>query len=134
MTEESTWPGLVERSRRFVDAANRRDVEALMSEFVYVDGPEPASGRGHAAMWSTWSSMLSAWRDHRAAGEEYRELADGGVLTLTTFSGRGRAGGIELPKALARGASVMSGHDGLVTKIVLYMNRDRALADLGLEE
>jgi len=103
-------------------------------EFLYVDGPEPASGRGHAAMWSTWSGMLSAWRDHRAAGEEYRELADGGILTLTTFSGRGQASGIELPKALARGASVMYVHDGLVTKIVLYMNRDRALADLGLTE
>jgi hypothetical protein len=83
-------------------------------------------------MWSTWSGMLSAWRDHRAAGEEYRELADGGILTLTTFSGRGQASGIELPNALARCASVMYVFDGLVTKIVLYMNRARALADLGL--
>jgi hypothetical protein len=78
--------------------------------------------------------MLSARRDHRAAGEEYREPADGGILTLTTFSGRGQASEIELPKALARGASVMYVRHGLVTKIVLYMNRDRALADLGLTE
>jgi hypothetical protein len=34
----------------------------------------------------------------------------------------------------ARGASVMYVHDGRVEKIVLYMERNRALADLGLAE
>jgi hypothetical protein len=103
-------------------------------EFVYVDGPEPTSGRGHAAMWAAWRSVLSAWQDHRATAEEYRELADGGILAFTTFGGRGHASGIELPRGLARGASVMYVRDARVTKVVLYMNRDRALADLELEE
>ena len=47
-------------------------------EYVFADGPEPASGRGHAAMWIAWRGVLSAWRDHRVIAEEYRELDDGG--------------------------------------------------------
>jgi ketosteroid isomerase-like protein len=103
-------------------------------EYVFADGPEPASGRGHDAMWVAWRSVLSAWRDHRAIAEEYRELDDGGILALTTFRGRGEASGIELTHALARGASVMYVREGQVKRIVLYMGRDRALADLGLKE
>jgi hypothetical protein len=70
-------------------------------QFEYVDGLEPASGRGHAAMWAVWHKVLGAWQDHRAVAEEYRELEDGGILTLTTFGGRGQASGIELRQALA---------------------------------
>ena len=102
-------------------------------EYVFADGPEPASGRGHAAMWVAWRGVLSAWRDHRAIAEEYRELADGGILALTTFRG-GEASGIELTDGLARGASLMYVRGGQVERIVLYMDRDRAFADLGLAE
>jgi ketosteroid isomerase-like protein len=103
-------------------------------EFVYADGPEPVSGRGHDAMWVAWRGVLSAWQDHRATAEEHRQLDDGSILTLTSFGGRGVASGIELPHGLARGASVMHIRDGRVARIILYMDRDRALADLGLEE
>jgi len=40
-------------------------------EFVFADGPEPASGRGPAAMWGVWRDVLSAWREYRAVAEEY---------------------------------------------------------------
>ena len=103
-------------------------------EYVFADGPEPTSGRGHAAMWIAWRGVLSAWRDHRVIAEEHRELDDGGILTLTTFGGRGEASGIELTDAMARGASVMYVREGQVERIVLYMNRAIALADLGLKE
>ena len=35
---------------------------------------------------------------------------------------------------LARGASLMEMREGKVTKLVLYWDRDHALADLGLED
>jgi ketosteroid isomerase-like protein len=113
---------------------SRHDWADSEMEFVYADGPEPASGRGPAAMWAVWRDVLTAWRDHRVIAEEYRELDDGAILTLTAFSARGRTSGIELTHVLAKGASVMQMQAGRVVKVVLYFDRDRALADLGLEQ
>jgi ketosteroid isomerase-like protein len=103
-------------------------------EYVIADGPEPVSGRGIAGMAAAWRAVLTAWRDYRAIAEEYGELDEGRVLVLAAFSARGRASNIEVRQVLARGASVVQIHDRQVTKLVLYFNRDRALADLGLEE
>ena len=102
-------------------------------EYVIADGPSPSSRRGIAAMGTAWRDVLSAWRDYRADGEEHRELPDGRILTLSAFSARGRTSNIEVRHVLARGASVMQIDDGKVTKLALYFNRDRPLADLGLE-
>jgi len=113
---------------------SRADWADREMEFVFADGPEPASGRGPAAMWVAWRDVLSAWRDHRVVAEECRELDDGSILTLTAFSARGRSSGIELTQVLARGASLMEMREGKVTKLVLYWERDHALADLGLED
>jgi len=84
-------------------------------------------------MWVAWRDVPSAWRDDRVVAEECRELDDGSILTLTAFSARGRSSGIELTQVLARGASLMEMREGKVTKLVLYWERDHALADLGLE-
>jgi hypothetical protein len=42
MPEESTSPDLVELNRRFVEAWNRRDVEAVMNSFA----PDAVGGDG----------------------------------------------------------------------------------------
>jgi ketosteroid isomerase-like protein len=101
-------------------------------EYVIADGPEPVSGRGVAGMAAAWRAVLSAWRDYRATAEEYRELDEERVLVLTAFSARGRASNIEVAQVLSKGASLMQIHDGKVTRLVLYFNRESALADLGL--
>jgi ketosteroid isomerase-like protein len=48
--------------------------------------------------------------------------------------GHGKASGLDLAELDTRGAVVYHVHDGRLTKIVGYYDRDRALADLGLEE
>ena len=101
-------------------------------EFVIADGPSPSRQRGVIAMTKAWGDVLEVWRDYRAVAEGYRELNDGSVLVATAFSARGRTSNIEVRQVLARGASVLSLRDGKVTKLVLYFNRERALADLGL--
>jgi ketosteroid isomerase-like protein len=50
------------------------------------------------------------------------------------LSGRGKASGLEVSDTETKGANLFHIRDGKVTKLVLYWDRDRAFADLGLEE
>jgi ketosteroid isomerase-like protein len=55
------------------------------------------------------------------------------VLVLFHVFGRGRTSGLELGQFQQRPATVFYVREGKVTKNVTYLDRDRALADLGLE-
>ena len=81
-----------------------------------------------------WREFVGDWSDFRSDAEEYRELDDERVLVLHSFSGRGRTSGVEVGPTGARGACLFHVSAGKVTKLLLYSVRDRALADLGLEE
>ncbi len=101
-------------------------------EFEWADGPEPGTATGLAAMAQSYSGWLNAWEDFRAEAEEFRELDSKRVLVLAHNTGRGKASGLDLRQNPTKQASLFHVHDGKVTKIVLYWNRDRAFADLGL--
>src|SRR2546423_4909753 len=60
-------------------------------ELVAIGGPDPGRTTGRAAMREGWRDFLSAWRDYRVTGEEFRELAGGRVLVFNRIGGRGRA-------------------------------------------
>ena len=103
-------------------------------EWTAVDGLSPDSSRGVAAMGAGWREFVTDWEDFRAEAEEYRELDEERVLALHRFTGRGKASGIEVGPTGSRGACLFHVVDGKVTKLLLYSVRDRAYADLGLEE
>jgi ketosteroid isomerase-like protein len=103
-------------------------------ELVYVDGPDPGSWRGQAGMAEGFLNTLTAWKDVTATADEYRELDDRRVLALDRRSARGKTSGLELAELRTKGATLWHVNDGKVVKLVLYWDRDRALADLGLEE
>jgi ketosteroid isomerase-like protein len=98
-------------------------------ELVIADGPSPGTWTGLAGVATGWGQWLSAWADFRGAAEDYRELDDDRVLVLTRASGRGKQSGLELEQ---KGAGVVEIRAGNVVRIVRYLDRDRALADLGL--
>jgi ketosteroid isomerase-like protein len=98
-------------------------------EYTIVDGPQPGTWIGH--MPKGFRDWTSAWEGYRTEAEEYRELDAGRVLVLTRASGRGKRSGIELSQLQGM---VFYVRDGKVTKLVIYSDGDRALADLGLEE
>jgi ketosteroid isomerase-like protein len=102
-------------------------------EYVVVGGLEPRSGTGLAGMTEAMRGVLSAWEDHRIEAVECRELDDERVLVFTRASGRGRASGLDLAQLRAEWIDVLRVRDGKVTRLVTYADRDRALADLGLE-
>jgi ketosteroid isomerase-like protein len=103
-------------------------------EYTAVDGLTPGTSHGIADMGAGWRYFMADWSDFRAFAEGYRELGDEQVLVLHRFSGRGKTSGVEVAPTGSRGACVFHVADGEVTRLLLYSIRDRALADLGLEE
>jgi ketosteroid isomerase-like protein len=103
-------------------------------EFVMADGPTPGNWTGLAGMVEGVRSFLSVWDDWRFAAEGYRQLADGRVLVFTRYSGRGKKSGLKVEQVGSKGASVFAIRDGKVVRLVAYLNRQTALAELGLSE
>ena len=103
-------------------------------EVVLVDGPSPQHWKGLAGMAEGWREFLSAWADYRVEADEYRELDDERVLVLISQSGRGKASGLELHQMCSEAAALFHIQDGKAKRFVRYFDRERALADLGLEE
>jgi ketosteroid isomerase-like protein len=103
-------------------------------EFVVTDGPAPGSWTGVAGTAEGWRDFLSAFRDFRVDVEEYRELDAERVLVLHDLSGRGKTSAPQVERIRTKGANVLYLRNGKVTKSVFYFDRERALADLGLEE
>jgi ketosteroid isomerase-like protein len=98
-------------------------------EFVVADGPEPGSWTGREDLGRTLLEFRGAWEEYHSEVEEYFDLDDEGVFVLTYVVGRGKASGVEMS---GRRANVFRFRDGKVTSLVVYWNRARALADLGL--
>jgi len=104
-------------------------------EFVIADGPEPVSLRGLRATLEYWREFLSSRTDYRLVGDGYRELNPERVLVLVHASGgRGKTSSVELGHHGGGGVLIFSVRADKVTRLVTYFNRERALADFGLEE
>jgi ketosteroid isomerase-like protein len=100
-------------------------------EFVVVDGPSPGGLTGVAAVEQNWRDFEGAWENWRNSAEAYREIDNERVLVLDRASGRGKTSGLPVT---THGATLFQVRAGKVTRIATYWDRDRALADLGVEE
>jgi ketosteroid isomerase-like protein len=104
-------------------------------ELVIADGPAPGHWRGLSACAEAWRDLLSAWTDMHPDAEEYREVDDERVFVLAHFSGYGKTSGLDLDRITGgRGAALFHVRDGKVTRHVVYLDRARAMADLGFAE
>jgi ketosteroid isomerase-like protein len=101
-------------------------------EYVIADGPSPGSWTGLAGMTEAARSWMSVWEDFRFEADGYRELDDENVLVLVHRGGRGKASRLELEQMRTEGAHLFQVRGGKVTRLVHYLDRERALADLGL--
>jgi ketosteroid isomerase-like protein len=102
-------------------------------DYAIADGPAPGRWRGLAKMAAAWREVLDAATDVRAEAEYYLELDGDRVLVLVHDSGRGKASGLEVGQTRA-GANLFHVRDGKVTRLFVYFERERALADLGLAQ
>jgi ketosteroid isomerase-like protein len=103
-------------------------------EAVIADGPTPHTSTGLAGMAEGWGEFLRAWENFHHGADEYRDLDGERVLVLVHWGGRGKASGLEVAQMTTRAAVLFHVRAGKATRIVAYLDRDRALADLGLEE
>jgi ketosteroid isomerase-like protein len=99
-------------------------------EFVVPDGPEPGTWTGVAGMAKAIHDIFSALENFRVKATEFRELDDGQVLALVRFRASGKTSAVDVDQ---ESAELFHVRDGRVTRLVAYWERDRALADLGLE-
>ena len=103
-------------------------------EFVQPDGPEPSRATGLAEMATAGRKRLNAFAGVRVEAEEYRELDDSRVFVLVRSRGVAQTSGIDLGQvAGGRTALLASLRDGKVMRLVVYFDRARALAGLGIE-
>src|SRR5437016_1881292 len=101
-------------------------------ECVFAGGPDPRSWTGLTGMAEGMRSWISAWSDFRAEAEEYRELDSERVLVLSHVIARGKASGLELGQMQSKSANLFHVGGGKVSRVVIYLGRERAFADLGL--
>ena len=101
-------------------------------EFAYADGPEPGRWTGLREMAERYGEWLNGWKDFRAEPEELIVVDATRILVFVHNSGRGRTSGFEMEQRSV--ANFFEIHAGKVTRLVLYWDRERALADLGLAE
>jgi ketosteroid isomerase-like protein len=113
----------------FFSAADWADREI---EFVAVGGSEAGSWTGLTELAKTARDRLSVWEDARVKAEQYRELDGGRVLVFFSQQGRGKTSGLDLAQVPTRAAALFHVRAGKVTRLVVYWDRERALADLGL--
>ena len=106
-----------------------RDVEC-----VFAGGPDPGSWTGLTGMSEGMRSWISAWEEFRVEAEEYRELDEERVLVLVQLSGRGKTSGLEIGRTRVGQANLFHIRDGKVSRVVIYLDHERALADLGFED
>ena len=70
----------------------------------------------------------------RLREQQQRELVRDDVVHAVPRARERGDGGVQLGRVDSRNASVHHIKDGKVVKLILYWDRDRALADLGVEE
>jgi ketosteroid isomerase-like protein len=138
MDEQTTGPSTnVELVRSIYADWERGDFDSAdwahpEIEYVIADGPSPGTWTGLAGMAMGFRDIASPWVEYRVEADGFRELDAKRVLVPTHFSGRGKTSGLELGHMRAEGASVWHLRDGRVTRLVVFWDRERALADLGL--
>ncbi|MGA2452161.1 MAG: hypothetical protein ABSG93_01470 [Solirubrobacteraceae bacterium] len=107
----------------------RRDIE-----FVIVDGPEPGRWRGHDGLMDATIVWLRTWEEEHFEVDALSELDDERVLALVCITHRRRPKTGPFEISHSKGACLFHFRGRKVKKVVVYFDRERGLADLGLQD
>ena len=136
MSEESTTPDLVELVRRQAEAANRRDLDAVMSSFapdaVFHGRVVGDHYEGRAAIRGMLEEWFGSYEELEFGLEEVRDLGNGVVFAVIVQNGRlvSSAGHVR-----QREGWVYVWLGGLIARLTTYeLDEGRAAADRLAEE
>jgi ketosteroid isomerase-like protein len=123
--------------RRFIEAFDARDVEALVAlcdEQVEVHSVFAAVGgavyNGHDGVRTWLRDIEEAWSEFRVESEAFFDLGEH-TIAFNLLQGRGQQSGAEVAMPYA---TVMRWRDDLVVYFKAYAHREDALRDLGLSK
>jgi ketosteroid isomerase-like protein len=128
MSEESTTADLVELVRRYVEAANRRDfdaIEAFYAPDAVLRGAQIGTFEGRAAARGLLEDVIAPYEEFRAETEEVLDLGFGVAFAVVVARGRVGGSSAEVP---FRYASVTIWREGLVARQTNYTDIDEARA------
>ena len=130
----------VEAFKRFADANNRRDVEALLAELdADVEwqsavlgslGGDATVHRGHDGVREMLRDLYEAFSEFRVEFSDIRDLGDR-VVASGRWVTRGEESGVETTPPLA---SVVDFRNGKAIRVRSYLDPDEALEAAGLRE
>jgi ketosteroid isomerase-like protein len=130
----------VEAFKRFADANNRRDVDAMLEELdADVEwrsailgslGGDATVHRGHDGVREMLRDLYEAFSEFQVEFTDIRDLGDR-VVAIGRWVTRGEESGIETAPPLA---SVVEFKNGKAIRVQSYLDPKEALADVGLRE
>ena len=130
--------GKLEIVRRFFDARNRRDVDALLAclhpeaRFDLMESRSPYRGTylGHEQIRRLFVDIFDAWDDFELSLADPIAVGDQVVVSVLV-NATGQGSGVQLQ---AQGANVFNVRDDKIIRFRLFQGRDEALEAAGLEE
>ena len=129
MSQESTTPDLVELGSRFLEAANRRDFDAMLGFFapdaVWVGTGLRTAFRGVAAIRGFLQDWLAIFEELWSEQEEALDLGNG--VAFSVFIQKARLVGSSSELRLRLGL-VIEWVDGLIVRVTSYYDIDEARA------
>jgi ketosteroid isomerase-like protein len=131
MPQEPTAPDLVQLTRGLLEAASRRDFDALLLRYApdVAWDMNPLAGlgtfEGHVAMRGFWEDWVASYEEFEIEPEEIHDLGNGVIFTVVIQKARpvGSSGEVRLRYALV-GVWV----EGLITRLTNYSDIDAARA------
>jgi ketosteroid isomerase-like protein len=130
----------VEAVLRFIDAYNRRDVEAMLEDLDPAVEWRPAFPlslgeatvyRGHEGAREWLRSLYDALDHAHVEYTEIRDLGDDRILGIGRMRTRGKGSGVETESPFA---SLMETRNGKAVRIWTYLDPEEARAAAGVEE
>ena len=123
MSEESTTPDPVELGDRFLEAANRRDLDAMQrffaSDAVVENMGALGTFEGAAAIRGFWQDWFASYEELRVEREEGLDLGNGVVFAVVNQKAQ-LVGSSSSSEIRHRNAVVMVWVDGLIERATFY--------------